>query len=137
VLNDVRCFDKYVEEYDGNRYAAVVRVCKDARALMRKYPNSISDKDALMYAASGKKVDKSKLTSKCIYYHSLDSILWDKLSLVSDTDVLKDVKLSIYESVNKKHLIYLYKNTKLDHKKCRVRVLCNIIWQEFVDSNWR
>ena len=131
-IEDDAAFKQYLEKYNGDKFAAVMDISKQARNLMKKYPNLLRDSQAISYVMSGNspviQVNEDNRRS------NIDEILESVTSYVNDLDVLDCVKSSIHESLKHKHLIYDYKYVNDNFRMARIRILCNIAWDRILKS---
>lgn len=114
----------------GSKFAAVNYLAKQARINLKQVNNTILDSQALSWALTGKQpeihpdrksVGDDFITIKLNYLDEL-------LCYVDDEEVCESVVDSFYESLEKRHLIYVYNNDLDESRKARVRILTRMIW---------
>lgn len=130
MLNNQDYFEQKTTQL-GNRYAAVNYIAHKARTLEESFDNKILSSEALSWVMTGqepkilstlKDIDKKKLSDEI-------RTMEEYLIYIDDMDVRYATQDSIEESINKKHITYLYNNIEDEPRKARVRVLSNMIWQ--------
>ncbi len=130
MLNNQRYFEEKTKQL-GSIYAAVNHIAKKARNLEECYDNKILSSEALTWVMTGeepkilsvlKDIDKKRLTDEV-------RTMEEYLIYIDDMDVRYAVQDSIEESINHKYLTYQYGLIDDEPRKARIRVLCNMIWQ--------
>lgn len=111
----------------GNKYAAICAISKAARKLAEDNHNMISHSEAIQWLASGIRpicLDKPKR-------QRIDYILEtvnDSTCHVLDKRIKKSVTISIIKSDKCNHLIFMYHKDLCPSQRCKVRILCRLIW---------
>lgn len=123
-------FDKYVEAFSGDRFAAVMYISKIARRRMIRVNNCIHESDALSWITTGVEPEIVKHWREFKKVDHVALYIEDRLCYIEDAAVRNAVRDSISESQSIYHLIYTYNNIQDENKKARVRILCNMIWDE-------
>jgi len=130
MLQNQKYFEDKTKQL-GSIYAAVNHIAKQARKLEESYDNKILSSEALTWVMTGeepkilsvlKNIDKKRLTDEI-------RTMEEYLIYIDDLDVRYAVQDSIEKSISHKHLSYTYNNVEDDPRKARIRVLCNMIWQ--------
>lgn len=123
-----RLIDKYIT-ITGNKYAAISEIAKKARKLAEDNDNRISHSEAMRWLASGvcpTCLDKPKRTRiDCIL-----EIINDSIYHVLDKRIKKSVNVSMLKSDKLNHLIFIYHKDLCPSQRCKVRVLCRLIWDK-------
>lgn len=124
-------FKKY-ESALGSTFAAIKYISALARQRRASVHNCITESQAIAWVISGVEPDNVKL-----YYHNLKlrrqrarTYKNDRLSYIEDTEVRNSVSFSLDQSKEVGHLIYCYQDIYDESRKARVRILCNMIWDE-------
>ena len=120
------------EKICGSTFGAIIYISKIARKRRIDVGMCVSESEALTWVITGvepKQVSiwrnqKSIKIDKALVYAQ------DRLMYVEDTAVRLAAERSIELSRSCGHLIYRYKGLQNQYQKSRVRVLCNIIWDE-------
>ena len=126
-------FDKYVEAM-GSRFAAIMYVANVARHRRLAVHCCISEAQALSWVVTG--VEPADIH---LYYKARKRLkerkktyVEDRLLYIDDVQVRCAVQHSIELSRNNNHLIYEYDNVTDSCRQARVRILCNMIWDELM-----
>lgn len=124
-------FNKYVEAL-GSTFAAIKYVSQIARKRCKSVHNCITESQAIAWVITGVEPKDVKLYYRNLKLHKQRARLYkeERLMYIEDTDVKDAVSFSIDQSRKVNHLIYFYKNVTDDCRMARVRILCNIIWDE-------
>lgn len=120
--------DKYIT-ITGNKYAAISEIAKKARKLAEDNDNRISHSEAMRWLASGVSpvcLDKPKRTR----IDRIVEILNDSICHVLDKRIKKSVTVSMLKSDKLNHLIFIYHKDLCPSQRCKVRVLCRLIWDK-------
>lgn len=123
-----RLIDKYVT-ITGNKYAAISEIAKKARKLAEDNDNIISHSEAMRWLASGirpKCLDRPKRKR----IDRIVEIINDGTCHVLDECIKKSVIASIIKSDKSNHLIFIYHKDLCPSQRCKVRVLCRLIWDK-------
>ena len=123
-----RLIDKYIT-ITGKKYAAISEIAKKARKLAEDNDNRISHSEAMRWLASGVRprcLDKPKRTR----IDRIVEILNDSICHVLDKRIKKSVTVSMLKSDKLNHLIFIYHKDLCPSQRCKVRVLCRLIWDK-------
>lgn len=124
-------FDKYVAAF-GNRFAATRYVAQLARYRRNSVNCCISEAQALSWVVSG--VEPAEINvyyqRRQEYINRKKSYINDRILYIEEKDIHDAVQESMQESTKAHHLIYKYNDIKDKYKKSRVRIICNMIWDE-------
>lgn len=124
-------FNKYIQSY-GSKFAAIMYISSVARKLRCSVDNCISESCALTWAVTGEvpacviQWRKQKSRKRNVY----TEFIKDKLCYIDDVEVRDAVDASIRLSRSEFHLIYEYQEIRDENKKARVRIICNMIWDD-------
>lgn len=134
MVNKLKYQQLWIENAEreyGNRYAAINVAVKQAKDILRLTDHRILDSEALSWIVFGQDhIELSKVRTKS----TLDVLLDKYLGSVNDADICNAVTLSLIQSYANKQLEYDYGSVET-WKHARIRVLCNIIWNELFDTN--
>lgn len=126
-------FDQYVKAC-GSKFAAIMYISKICRRRMIRVENCIPEAKALSWVITGQEPEAvsqwragklNKVDTALLYAE-------DRLLYIEDKDVQDAVLTSIRESRKVEHLIYHYNKVHDECRRGRVRVLCNMIWDEML-----
>lgn len=125
-------FEIYVQAFNGNRYAAINYVAKLGRKRRDSVDGCITEAQALSWVITGVEPPyiKKYLATQKQRREMAQNYVEDRLLYIDDLEVRDAVRSSIQQSKHSNHLIYCYNNTNNEGQRARVRVLCNIIWDE-------
>lgn len=121
----------YIDKYK-DPYIACNVLANSARNLCIDNLNCLSESEAISWILTNtppKKLDKY-LQYELHKESRMIEHLIDSLCYVDDKDIKACVGLSILNSIGEGHLIYEYRNIENEYLKSRIRILCNIIWNE-------
>lgn len=129
---DCAQFEKYVRAFGGSRFAAINYVANVARRRRHSVHNCITESQALTWVISGVEPDDIQIYKERMKNLKQLEIQYvdDRLCYIEEADIREAVRASIEESRQVDHLIYLYNNIVNTAKQARVRILCNMIWDE-------
>ena len=131
-------FEKYVEAC-SSRFAAIMYVSKIARHRRSRVNGCITESQALAWVITGVEPLEVSLWRKDISQPADKALIYaeDRILYIEDPKMHEAVLHTITESRHHGHLIYRYKDLEHPSQKARLRVICNIIWDEMkqVDLN--
>lgn len=132
ISDEVKHVTQLVNQCD-NPFLKVNLISKSARQLRKKCLYVISESEAISWICSGKQpkdLDKriklKKEDQNRLPYSSMEDILFN----IDDKDIRKAVKDSLVESIRIGQLVYIYDDIADEFKQVRVRIICNIAWDE-------
>lgn len=129
-------FSRLVDECGGSVYSAVNLVAKKARIKAKETDYMILDCEAISWALTGeqpKEIHKRPSEAYPITGYGITD-LEDMLSCVDDVKVAQAVRDSYDLSVKANHLIYSYKEVPDEDRQARIRVLTNLIWNNYIQD---
>lgn len=131
AVHNNKNLDTIVDRY-GSRYAATVFVSNEAKRLCSKYNDVISHSEALSWILSGEIPYNIKHYKEIVEQRSQRPLKYAKERLldIQDQDVRHAVQVSLENSIHIGHLIYFYQNVHDTYRCSRIRILCNMIWDE-------
>jgi len=103
-------------------YLAVLDIAQVTREIEDSLESRITTSSALDFAARGLVPDPKDYPD-----HRLDRVK-EYLTYVDDIEIKSAVISSYEESLKKYHLIYLYNNVDDEHRRSRIRIILNILW---------
>ena len=103
-------------------YLAVLDIAQVTREIEDSLESRITTSSALDFAARGIVPDPKDYPG-----HRLDRVK-EYLTYVDDIEIKSAVISSYEESLKKYHLIYLYNNVDDEHRRSRIRIILNILW---------
>ena len=129
-------FKKYEAAF-GSTFAAIKYVSLLARKRCDEVHHCITESQALAWVVTGQepisviqyKLDAAKRIERAKHYVD------DRISYIDDIEIREAVKHSINESKRSGHLIYCYNNIWELNKQARVRIISNIVWDEWYQLN--
>lgn len=121
----------YIQKHD-DPYTACTVLANSARTLCINNLNCLSESEAISWILTNTPPRKLKKYLEYELHKESRMVqhLIDSLCYVDDKDIKLCVGLSILNSISAGHLIYEYRNIENEYLKSRVRILCNIIWNE-------
>lgn len=131
MLNNQKTFEDRCKRFGSDRYAATLSIAKQARQLEEKYENKILSSEALTWVVRGEEPKILKILEDIDKKRLSDEVrtMEEYLIYIDDMDVRYAVEDSIEKSLSDKHLIYVYNDVEDLPRKARIRILCNMIWQ--------
>lgn len=122
-------FQDYVDNCNGNIYAAVNYVAKAARTRAETHNNIILHSEAISWVLTGETPQILNDIDVAQSNHSYAlSYIDEVLSCVDDSDVCECVRMSLKYSKKSNHLIYVYNGVPDTERQARVRILVRMIW---------
>lgn len=128
-------YDSKFNDYEialGSRYAAIMYISKLARHRAKSVHNCITESQAISWVITG--IEPKTLRSNLEYRKVRKTMdlryAMDRLLFIDDIEVREATRKSIIESRKRNYLIYYYKDVVDPHRKARIRILSNMIWDE-------
>lgn len=134
TLQEIVDFNKFSDDC-GNKFLALSYLCKESRETLTNVNNSISINDTFNWIISNK--HPKNLHFRMIQQSEksdVESLSRRLCDICQDAAIKEAVIQSLCLSRSQGHLIYQYTNITSSSKQARVRVLCNIIWEEILSE---
>ena len=126
---DSYAFDKLKSEHGWNEYQACMYIGKRARYLASKYENVPLNSECISWVLHNIPPDIIQEFKKIVYQRTSKAALISEItSLCCDTDVLTAISDTIYYSMKRKNLIYIYNKIQDEGKRARIRILSRMVW---------
>lgn len=138
VKEERETFEKYEERF-GNPYKAVLCIGKEARQYSESHNNVPLDSESLTFVLQNKdpEIVQSALASRIAKQtHKRSNIdeVRDIYLSIDDPQIKKAVKLSVDQSMDSNHLIYIYNETEDENYRSKIRILTRMIVSRLQDK---
>lgn len=121
---------RYVDSFDGNRFAACKALSNDAISLMSKSKDAILESEAISWALSGDEPKDMKDRARQHMNLTIRKTAYMErlLGYVDEDDILDCVKESYAQSIRIGSLTFYYPKNLKKQDKTRVRILTRMCW---------